>query len=151
MPASTNLFKARANWPIPPTETPIVVKMEKTEVPPRVAAIPCTMVLNKPQNERPAKEKCTWGPHCPICTKEEEGTEDWNGDRQENQQRTHYPQSTQHPQTYDIPDRFSQQIKLEKEWNEKLGCLNKKYNLDYYSSSKSDSDFEPEHKYETLI
>ena len=38
-----------------------------------------------------------------------------------------------------------------KEWNEKLECLNEKYNLDYYSSSESDSDFEPEHKYETLI
>ena len=34
MPASTNLFVARANWPIPPTETP-AVKMEKAEVPPR--------------------------------------------------------------------------------------------------------------------
>ena len=29
--------------------------------------------------------------------------------------------------------------------------LNEKYNLDYYSSSESDSNFEPEHKYETLI
>ena len=29
MPASTNLFEARANWPIPPAETP-AVKMEKT-------------------------------------------------------------------------------------------------------------------------
>ena len=29
--------------------------------------------------------------------------------------------------------------------------LNEKYNLDYYSSSKSDSDFEPDHKYDTLI
>ena len=29
--------------------------------------------------------------------------------------------------------RFSQQIKLEKEWNEKMEHLNGKYNLDYYS------------------
>ena len=63
----------------------------------------------------------------------EEGTEDWNSDRQENQQRTHYPQGTQHPQAYDIPDRFYQQIKLEKEWNEKIECLNKQYKFDYYS------------------
>ena len=123
MPASTNLFEARASWPIPPTETPAVVKMEKTEVPPRVAAIPHAKVLNKTQNNRPVEEKCAWGLHCPICTKEEEGTKDWNGDRQENQQRTHYPQSTQHSQA---SDRFSQQIKLEKEWNEKMECLNKK-------------------------
>ena len=126
--ASTNLFEARANWPIPPTETPTVVKMEDTEVPPRVAAIPHAMVLNKPQNNKPAEEKCSWGPHCPICAKEEKGTEDWNGDIQENQQRTHYPQNTQHPQDYDIPDRFSQQIKLEKERNEKMKSLNEKYN-----------------------
>ena len=88
VPGSTNLFEARASWPIPLAETPIIVKMEKTEVEPRVATILCAMVLNKPQNNRPAKEKCTWGLHCPICAKEV-GTEDWNGDRQENQQRTH--------------------------------------------------------------
>ena len=29
--------------------------------------------------------------------------------------------------------------------------LNGKYDLDYYSGSKTDSDFDPEHKYETLI
>ena len=69
MPVSTNLFEARASWPIPPSETPTVVKVEKTEVPPRVAAIPHALVLNKPQNNRPVKEKCTGGLHCPICTK----------------------------------------------------------------------------------
>ena len=84
MQASKNLLKARASWTIAPTETPTVVKMEKTEVPPRVATIPHALVLNKPQNNRPVEEKCTWGPHCPICAKEEEGTEDWNGNRQEN-------------------------------------------------------------------
>ena len=73
MTASTNLFKARANWPILPIETP-TVKMDKTEVSPRVAAIPHAMVLNKPQNNKPAEGKCTWGLHCPICKKEEEGT-----------------------------------------------------------------------------
>ena len=59
VPASTNLFEARAKWPIPPAETPKVVKMERTEVPPRVAAIPHAMVMNKPQNNRPVEEKCT--------------------------------------------------------------------------------------------
>ena len=151
MPASTNLCEARPNWPIPPTKTPIVVKKEKTEAPPRVAAILHTMILNKSQNNRPAEEKCTWWLHCPTCTKEEEGTEDWNGDRQESQQRTHYPPNPQHPQAYDIPNRFSQQIKPGNEWNEKMECFNEKANLDYYSSFKFDSDFQPEHKYETLI
>ena len=80
IPASTNLFEARADWLIPPTQTP-TVKVEKAEVPPRVAAIPHAMVLPKPQNNRPLEEKCTWEPHCPIYkNEEEEGTEDWNGE-----------------------------------------------------------------------
>ena len=106
-PASINLFEARADWPIPPIQTP-TIKAEIAEVPPRVAAIPHAMVLPKPQNNRP-EEKCIWGLHCPIFKKEEEeGTEDWNGDRQENQQRNHYPQNPQHPQSYDVPDRYSE-------------------------------------------
>ena len=88
---------------------PPTVKVEK--VPPRVAAIPHAMVLPKLQNNRSAEEECIWGLHCPICKKEEEeGTEDWNGDRPENQQRNHYPQNPQHSQTYDVPDRYSEQI-----------------------------------------
>ena len=91
IPASTNLFAARADWPIPPLQIP-TVKVDKASVPPRVAAIPHAMVLPKPQNNRPAEEKCTWQPHCPICKKEEEeGTEDCNGGRLENQQMNHYP------------------------------------------------------------
>ena len=90
IPASTNLFETRADWSIPPMQTP-AVKVEKADVPPRVAAIPHVMVLPKPQSNRQAEEKCTWELHCPICKKEEEeGTEDWNGDRQANQQRNHY-------------------------------------------------------------
>ena len=59
---------------------------------------------------------------------EEEGTEDWNGDIQESQQRNYYPPNPQHLHTYDIPDRYSQQVKLWKEWNEKMEHLNEKYN-----------------------
>ena len=66
-----NLFEARAGWPIPITLVP-TVKVEKAEVPSRVATIPCALVLHKQIEER-----CTWGPYCPICKKkEEEGTED---------------------------------------------------------------------------
>ena len=86
IPASTNLFEARADWPIPPMDTP-TVKVEKAEIPPRVAAIHHAMVLPKPQSNRPGEEKCAWGPHCLIC-KKEEGTEDWNGDRLETSRRT---------------------------------------------------------------
>ena len=56
-------------------------------------------------------------------------------------------QNTQHPQSFDVPDRYSEQIRLRREWEEKMEHLNEKYNLGYYSSSESDSDFAPEHKY----
>ena len=73
------------------------------------------------------------------------------------------PQNVQHPQpqnsqqSFDIPNRYAEQIKLRKEWEERIEQLNKKYKLDYYYSSESDSDSEPEqdyryeHKYKTLI
>ena len=180
------------------------------EVPPKVAAIPHAMVLRKPQNNRSAEEKCTWGLHCPIYKKkDEEGTEDtkvtlnsayhedtfheklpkmkenlytkytaftykyitlWKAVynetkslhiffhyrqswvyRPENQQRSHYPQNPQYSQIYDVPDQYSDQIRLRREWDEKMEHLNEKYNLDYYFSLKSISDFETEYKYETLI
>ena len=40
--ASTKLFEARADWPIPPTPAPT-----KTELPPQIAAIPQSMVMPK--------------------------------------------------------------------------------------------------------
>ena len=58
VPVSMNLFKARADWPIPLMPAP-TVKVEKTEVPPHIAAIPHAMVLPKPQNNKSAQEKCT--------------------------------------------------------------------------------------------
>ena len=42
-------------------------------------------------------------------------------------------------------------MRLRRELDEKMECQNEKYNLDYYFSSESNSDFELEHKYETLI
>ena len=75
------------------------VKVEKSEVPPRVAVIPRAMVLPKPQNNRPAEEKCTWEPYCPICKEEEEeGTEQWKSDRKENQKRKPLPPKPPVPQ-----------------------------------------------------
>ena len=100
MPASTNLFDVRPSWPIPPTEAPTVIKNEKAEekIPPRIAAIPKILVLNKPQSNKLAEEECRWGLHCPICAKstpntKAKSTEDWNGERQDNQQRNYYPRS----------------------------------------------------------
>ena len=133
--------------------TPTFVKTEKAEdrIPLKLAVIPHAMPL---QNK--AEEECRWGQHCPICPKSNPNpkvgsSENWNNKRQNQFQRNYYPQSPQYSPSYDIPDRFFQQYKLEKEWNERMEHLNDKYNLDYYSSSESKSEFEPEHKYETLI
>ena len=62
----------------------------------------------------------------------------------------HNPQNAQQIQTFDVPDRYSEQIRLRKGWDIKMECLNEKYGLDYYSSSDSNSDFEPKQRYETL-
>ena len=127
--ASENLFEARKDWQVHPTPAPTV----KTEAPPQLVVTPHAMVM-------------------PICKNEEEhGEEDWNSDRQTEQPRNQCPQNTQHPQSqntqhlqsFDVPDRYSEQIRLRGELEEKMECLNEKYNLDYYSSSESDSDFEP--------
>ena len=72
------------------------------------------------------------------------------GDRQRDQSQNHHPQNTQQPQSFDVSDRWPEQIKLKKEWDEMMD-LDEKYGLDYYSSLESDSNFEPEHKYGTLI
>ena len=63
-------------------------------------------------------------------------------------QNIQYPemQNFQHPQlqnsqqSFDIMDRYAKQIRLWKEWEEKIKRLNEKYNLDYYSTSESESD-----------
>ena len=56
MPVFTNLFVARASWPIPPSETstPIFIKTEKAEerTPPKTAAILHVMVNKPPQKSR---------------------------------------------------------------------------------------------------
>ena len=63
-----------ASWPIPPNvyevPTPIFVKTENADekTPPKLAAIPHAMVLNKFQNNKQAEEAYGWGPQCLICT-----------------------------------------------------------------------------------
>ena len=114
------------------------------------AAILHTMVNKSSQGK--AEEMCGWEPHCPICTKSTPNPKaETLDDKQDNLQRNYYPQGPQCSPSYDIPDRFTQQLKLEKEWNEGMEHLNDKYNLDYYSTFESDSEPKLEHKYETLI
>ena len=135
MLASTNLFVARASWPIPPNvddvSMPTFVKTEKTEekTPPKQAAIPHALILNKPQNSKPAEEACGWGPQCPICTqsnpniKMEDPEEDWNGNKQRNRkedqlERNYYSPSPKYSPSYDFPDRLSQHYRIERDRNE---------------------------------
>ena len=60
-------------------------------------------------------------------------------------------------QPFDVPDRYSEQIRLHREWEEKMERHNEKYGLDSLSDSELDSksdegeDYRYEHKYETLI
>ena len=152
MPASMNIFDARASWLIPPNEAPTIVKTDKAEerTSPKIAAIPYMMV-NRPLQTK-AEEKCGWGVHCPICIKSTPNPKAEGSDgKQDNLQRNYYPQSPQYSPSHHIPDRFSQQLKLEREWNERMEQFHDKDNLDYYSSSESDSESESEHEYETLI
>ena len=66
------------------------------------------------------------------------------------------PQPT-HTQTFDVPDKYTEQINLRREWEKKMKKLNKKYNLDCFLSSELDSesdekkDYRFQHHYETLI
>ena len=171
--ASENLFETRKDWLIPLTPVPTPAPTIKTEAPPQVAVIPCVMV--RPKQDA---EGCSWGLDCPICNNEEEHKEDWDSNDQREQPRMHpqssqcpqlqnvqqpQPQNAQNPQpqnihnsqSFDVPDRYDEQTKLRKEWEERIERFNEKYSLDYYSSSESDIDSEPdyryEHKYETLI
>ena len=123
--ASENLFETRKDWSIPLTPSPTPTPTVKTETPPQIAPIPQVIVMPKQ-----VTEKCSWGPHCPICKNEEEHEEHWDGNRQSEQPRMHpqnmqhpQPQSTQHPQpqiaqqpqpqnpqypqSFDVPDRYS--------------------------------------------
>ena len=69
------------------------------------------------------------------------------------------PQNFQHSQsqTFDVSDRYSDQIRLCQEWEEKMERLNEKYGPDCFYDSELDSksdegeDYIYEHKYETLI
>ena len=167
---SENLFESRKERAIPPT--PISTPTIKAKAQPHETLIPHATVGSKQ-----TKEKCGWGPNCPICKNIEE---DWDGDlqgqnAQHPQQNILYTQTqgTQQPQqknvqcpqppnlqkwqsfqcsqsqSFDIPDHYAEQIHQRKEWEEKMERLNDKYGLDYYSSSESEFAWEEEPKYKT--
>ena len=77
------------------------------------------MIYKPPQGK--AEENCGWGLHCPICAKstpKAESSEDWNGKKQDNLQRNYCLKALSILQHMTFLTEFSQQYKLEKEWNE---------------------------------
>ena len=78
--ASEKLSETRKDWLIPPI--PVPTPIMKTESPPKIAVIPQVMVTPKQ-----VTEKCSWGPHCPICKNEDKYEEDREGKRQSEQPR----------------------------------------------------------------
>ena len=120
--ASENLFETEKDWTISPTPTPTSTATVKTEAPPQVAVNLHVMVMPKQ-----VAEKCSWEPQCPIFKNEEEHEEDWDGNRWREQPRM-CPQNIQHPshktlstpQLFNVPDRYSEQIQLRREWEEKI-------------------------------
>ena len=144
-----NMFELRKDWPIPPASTsnpPIKIEPQSQE-----AATPHAIIT-------PKVEKCGWGPKCPICQNIGNKEEDWNGDKNQQNilcipgQNLHpQPQSKtiqclqNNPKTFDVPDRYSEQIRLCMEWDRKMERLE----LD--SESDKGEDYKYKHKYKTLI
>ena len=57
---------------------------------------------------------------------------------------------------HDVLHKYAEQVRLQREWEEKIESLNEKYNLDCFSSfeldlSDEEEKYRYEHKYETLI
>ena len=104
--------------------------------------------------------------------------EDWDGDHQKQFQQNVPSRQPQQPQmqgpqtqnyqkppnfqhswsqTFDVSDRYSNQLKLCRQWEEKMERLNEKYCLDCFSDSELDSEsdegeeYRYEHKYKMLI
>ena len=73
--------------------------------------------------------------------------------------KCHQIQNVQHTQSqpFYVPDRYLEQMRLCREWEEEMARLNGKYGLDCSSASELDSesdkgeDYRYEHKYETLM
>ena len=170
---SGNLLEFRTDWPIPPTPTTIT-----TSKPPIKIELQTQEQVTPSTTAAPKAEKCGWGPNCPFCKNAEE---DWDSDHQKQfqqnvpctQPQQPQMQGLQCPQTqnyqkpqnfqcsqsqaFHVPDRYSNQLKLHREWEEKVERLNDKYGVDCFSDSELDSEsdegdeYRYEHKYAMLI
>ena len=47
-----------------------------------------------------------------------------------------HPQSQNNQKSFDVPDRYAEEIRLQREWEEKIERLNEKYNHDCFSTSE---------------
>ena len=154
---------------------PQVAVFTKAMVTPRKAAKNCNWGPHCPicNNEEEHREEFTKPTknaaprHTPTPTPELPASPAQHPQLQNVQQDTHCPQlqNFQHPQpqqqdtekSFDIPDRYAEQIKFRREWEEKIERLNEKYSLNCFSSSELDSETDSEseywynHKYETHI
>ena len=172
---SGNLFELRKDLPIPPTNNTVTATNSKLpiKIEPQEQDLPASSTT------APKPEWCRWGPNCPICKNAEE---DWDGKHQKQfqqtnkniqtqdtqQKNTQNPQCTQdyqksqnpqpiQTQSFDVLDRYTEQIHLRREWEEKMERLNEKYGLNDFSDSELDSELDEgknywyEHNYETLI
>ena len=152
---SGNLFEIRKDWPVPPSNnapTNIITKSN----PPTIKTEPQSPnqprpspTATKQDSTAMKQEKCGWGLNCPICKNEE----DWDGEHQRQLQqpdaKQKYPpqgqdtkqaQDPQHdmklPQgqnsqiSFDVPDQYTEQICLRREWEKKMEQLDDKYGLD---------------------
>ena len=142
---SGNLFEDR-NWLLPKNYL-VTEKKEDTNI---ASARPPLKEEPKVEEQAtsPKAEKCGWGLDCPFCRsqkKEEEETKQ----QQKLSPNVLRPQDKR-PDTLSL-SKTKQQLEAEME------SLNSKYNLDCFSDSELDSEFDKEekyqykHGYETLI
>ena len=81
---SSNLFKIRKDWPVPPstnTSTNLTIKPN----PPTIKMEPQDPNQPKPNSTATKPERCRWGLKCPICENVEE---DWDREHQKQLQQS---------------------------------------------------------------
>ena len=128
---SGNLFEDR-NWLLPPNYLDNS-KENKTENEPKVTT---SITSPKPpikeeesKTSEQSTEKCSWGPHCPFCKSQEQMGE--QGKVQLQKLSPKAKQQVTRPKTLKL-----NMTKAKQQWEEEMGRLNSKYNLDCFSDSE---------------
>ena len=164
---SGNLFEDR-NWLLPKNYLATKNKSENvTSISSPKPSLKEEPKIGEQSIISPKTEKCRWGPDCPFCKNQDK--EDWDGKYQNQLQQKTLPQpKVQRPQGrcplnlqkpgQEAPiDKNPSQTKTCQQWEAEMERLNTKYNLDCFSDSELDSEYNKgeqycyEHGYETLI